>query len=710
MPLGNGALTAVAWANVSAGGVGVLVGHQDAMSGETELFKLGLLQVALQPNPFAAGSFFNQTLDVASATVVVYAGGSSMADYAAELRVWVDANTDTLFVEAAARAGALPAAFSLSAAVASVRPRGLWTRTLPFSLCHPVTSGPDVLVDPLPAPAELAAPPPQSARDAVRHATGRRRPTRTLAAAGRLPRVGAFQPGSVVIFHRNNASSVNETLSAQGLASLVAATPDFWQDLTFGFVLDGGSGPALTRAGPGMLLSAAPAAAFQLRLTALAVQTDSVGEWLADLAALVSAAADAGARERRRLHEDYWTSFWARSWVVVGDTGSDAAAAVDAAAAAAATAAAAASAAAAAASAAPAASAVSLPVAGATLWLRAQSLAGSLPNASRVALWRDESASALALEQGAAALQPLFVADAFGEGQPAVRFDGNQTFLYSAAMQPLQAGNATYLAIFRDAGSTGGQPGAVCCSGIVFTPSLGGLSTVAPDIAVDDDDTRPAPGGAPVVVMVDFSDSNFQASFNVRDRIVSAAAVMGPSGTRLSVDGCLELEASAAPAEGRAGVFVGSRQNELGRFFLGDIAEVVVFPRALSEAELASMEAYFSAQWPARPARRKCPRANSLGAQLSQRYALTRYTQAVQSRGSQWPLKFNSQAFLAAMDDGNGAPDTRQWGPSNWFQNTRLAYGNMLAAGDFAEFEVIASTTGTAHHLRRPSIQTHLKL
>ena len=142
MPLGNGALTAVAWANVSAGGVGVLVGHQDAMSGETELFKLGLLQVALQPNPFAAGSFFNQTLDVASATVVVYAGGSSMADYAAELRVWVDANTDTLFVEAAARAGALPAAFSLSAAVASVRPRGLWTRTLPFSLCHPVTSGP----------------------------------------------------------------------------------------------------------------------------------------------------------------------------------------------------------------------------------------------------------------------------------------------------------------------------------------------------------------------------------------------------------------------------------------------------------------------------------------------------------------------------------------------------------------------------------------
>jgi hypothetical protein len=54
MPLGNGALTALAWANVSAGGVGIYLGHQRAQSTHTELLKLGLIQVALSPNTGAA--------------------------------------------------------------------------------------------------------------------------------------------------------------------------------------------------------------------------------------------------------------------------------------------------------------------------------------------------------------------------------------------------------------------------------------------------------------------------------------------------------------------------------------------------------------------------------------------------------------------------------------------------------------------------------
>ena len=40
-----GKFTALAWANVSNGGVGIMLGHQDAMSSATELFKLGLVQV-----------------------------------------------------------------------------------------------------------------------------------------------------------------------------------------------------------------------------------------------------------------------------------------------------------------------------------------------------------------------------------------------------------------------------------------------------------------------------------------------------------------------------------------------------------------------------------------------------------------------------------------------------------------------------------------
>jgi hypothetical protein len=36
MPLGNGALTALAWANVTNGGAGLYIGHQQAMSSHTE--------------------------------------------------------------------------------------------------------------------------------------------------------------------------------------------------------------------------------------------------------------------------------------------------------------------------------------------------------------------------------------------------------------------------------------------------------------------------------------------------------------------------------------------------------------------------------------------------------------------------------------------------------------------------------------------------
>jgi hypothetical protein len=55
MPLGNGALTVSAWANVSAGGISAYIGHQGAMSSHCELFKIALLTLSLSPSPFAQG-------------------------------------------------------------------------------------------------------------------------------------------------------------------------------------------------------------------------------------------------------------------------------------------------------------------------------------------------------------------------------------------------------------------------------------------------------------------------------------------------------------------------------------------------------------------------------------------------------------------------------------------------------------------------------
>jgi hypothetical protein len=70
-------------------------------------------------------------------------------------------------------------------------------------------------------------------------------------------------------------------------------------------------------------------------------------------------------------------------------------------------------------------------------------------------------------------------------------------------------------------------------------------------------------------------------------------------------------------------------------------------------------------------------------------YALQRYLSACAGRGA-YPIKFNGSLFTVDADEarGDGAPirfdaDYRSWGGPYWFQNTRLAYWPMLAAGDY---------------------------
>ena len=111
-------------------------------------------------------------------------------------------------------------------------------------------------------------------------------------------------------------------------------------------------------------------------------------------------------------------------------------------------------------------------------------------------------------------------------------------------------------------------------------------------------------------------------------------------------------------------MYIGTRNNEYGRYFRGVIGEVLVYPRALNSSEIAVTQAYLAANWPIVP-KKQCA-SSAQGFQLSQMYAVTRFTQAVQSRGTLWPIKFNGMAFVAAMDKGNGEPDSRQWGASNW--------------------------------------------
>ena len=319
MPLGNGALTALSWPNTTTGGVDMYIGHQDAMSSWTELFKIAHLQIALSPNPFNssnASSFFLQELDFDSATMNVFVGGTSKSDFRVKFSVWVDANQDQFFVQVVSGSTEM---FTFDVSVSSVRPSDVWVYNVDFGPCHSVSSQPDVFVDPLPR-GGVFDPAPHD-HHPFHHATGHRRPLRRLTS----PTVGGFQNATVIIFHRNNDSdglTIQDTLTVQGCGDLVDTTPDYWRDLQFGMAVDAGMGPyasPLTRVSPRRLVGATPQRSFQLRGTVLAVQTRSAQEWLDDLSVTV-AESDSNSRP---AHVAFWSRFWNRSFIYINASDSD---------------------------------------------------------------------------------------------------------------------------------------------------------------------------------------------------------------------------------------------------------------------------------------------------------------------------------------------------------------------------------------------------
>lgn len=67
---------------------------------------------------------------------------------------------------------------------------------------------------------------------------------------------------------------------------------------------------------------------------------------------------------------------------------------------------------------------------------------------------------------------------------------------------------------------------------------------------------------------------------------------------------------------------------------------------------------------------------------VSRAYALQRYISACAGRG-RYPVKFNGSLFTVPAEGAPGDADYRRWGPGYWWQNTRLPYYSMCAAGDF---------------------------
>ena len=76
-------------------------------------------------------------------------------------------------------------------------------------------------------------------------------------------------------------------------------------------------------------------------------------------------------------------------------------------------------------------------------------------------------------------------------------------------------------------------------------------------------------------------------------------------------------------------------------------------------------------------------KADDATAVVTRAYALQRYMAACVGRGK-YPIKFNGSLFTVPFADRKlEDADYRQWGPGYWWQNTRLPYYSMCAAGDY---------------------------
>lgn len=616
-PLGNGDVAALVWVNATEGTVEFYVRKADAQGRSGDEMVIAWVRVAFSPNPFAIQTppvYFNQTLDLAAAMTTILAGGSGWGSHTLEVSARVDANANVLVLDATARDPLH--LFTITATTASVR-AGVRT-TYPTSWsCFEASSDPDVHPDPLP-PAFIDA-------------------------------------DMVVQYHRNSVSDIDGAalvLAQQNITQLRPFAIDPWSNRTFGVALDAGGGGHLVRTSPSTLASREPAATARLRVTVGSAQTLSADVFLGLLAA-----AAAEPLPSRDAHAAWWASFWARSSVEINATAAlpaarpsvgDAAATLR-----------------------KGRSAMASQGAGnatVLLWISALALANASTPAGPLAVWRDASGGAHDATQLNASAAPVF-APMGSRGVPAVVFSAARSSHLSNAEFAMPAGPSTVFAVFRDDGSPSS-----CCSGVFYARgSCRGISTSR------------APDGSERLLTDWCYSIDPKSALDVKGRAVVAAVVYGASTTMPGnsssssfINGCPQTVNAAIPSAGGAGgFFLGTRNDELGRYFEGELYELVIYAAALDADAVAAVSADLAARWAVAPLTpQECPDGAYA---ISQRWATTRYLAAAQSRTRGYTMAFNGMLYMALRPP---LADARTWGTLDCLQNTRIAYIPMLAAGD----------------------------
>jgi len=268
MPLGNGDISLNAWAEKD-GSVQFLIGKTDAWEDNARLVKVGKVRVQLDPNPFADGRAFRQTLSLRDATLIITAGEGGQKT---TVRVWVDANHPVIHVaiESAARLNA----------TASIE---LW-RTRQQELAELQCS--DIMTN---APAGRKAP--------------------TLVEPDTVLR---NQHGRIGWYHHNVKSFGPELLAEiQGLTGFKQQNPLLHR--TFGAIITAALPEAVVD--DNLKLQSRRGTKHSFNVFVLTRHPSSPEEWLAAMDETIRGVEAQDFTARRAAHEQWWSEFWSRSWI-----------------------------------------------------------------------------------------------------------------------------------------------------------------------------------------------------------------------------------------------------------------------------------------------------------------------------------------------------------------------------------------------------------
>lgn len=280
MPVGNGDIGLNVWTEEN-GDVVFLIDKTDAWTENGELVKLGRVRLKFDATPFKAGPQFRQVLLPRQGAVEIRGAASSV------LRIWADANAPVIHFELHS---ARPLNMQASAEIWRTQPR----RTNSVKGNEEMSRG-------------------------IREQDGNPEHGLTIDPDTVMP----ARDNRLAWLHFNTRSIYPSLFTNQHLEPLLAKFADPLLHRASGVLM---KGPGLVTAGDQTLQSAAPRLSLRLDLYAMTTQADSPENWRTAIDNMAERVDSTPIDAARRVHQQWWTEFWNRSWIKV--SGDESAAAV----------------------------------------------------------------------------------------------------------------------------------------------------------------------------------------------------------------------------------------------------------------------------------------------------------------------------------------------------------------------------------------------